>query len=188
MLTCDKHVTKRHFRPHGIPTLRWAGSRIYQYCTVPCLLLFVEDFNGEVIRICFGRADFRMGFSENVLSFSLRTVHWFLWLRESISFMVLWLWTSILYAVKHKGDKLECIQADAKQLKKIPMHLAVVVQEDELSHTDLAKVVAWSFSAGVHNVSLYDPKGESKLRCAPIRISSVHFSVEVNLIDTQCAQ
>lgn len=100
-----------------------------------------------------------MGFAEAVWSFSLKTVHFFLYLRDSIGYLLAWIWAGILYAVKHKGTKLECIQKDVKQLKKIPMHLAFVVYEDA-SFEDLARLVTWSFSAGIHNVSLYDPNGE----------------------------
>ena len=100
-----------------------------------------------------------MGVTEAVWVLSLRTVHCMAWLRESLAIMVAWLWTSLLHAVKHKGTKLDCIRRDAKQLKKIPLHLALVVLEGDVSHSDLANLVIWAFSAGVHNVSLYDPNG-----------------------------
>jgi len=102
-----------------------------------------------------------MGGAELVWTISLRTVHTLLWLRESLRLMMVWVWTSLLYAVKHKGTKLECIQCDMKELKKVPMHIAMVVQEEELLYSDLANIVVWSFCVGVRNVSLYDPKGES---------------------------
>lgn len=102
-----------------------------------------------------------MGGAELVWTISLRTVHTLLWLRESLRLMMVWVWTSLLYAVKHKGTKLECIQGDMKELKKVPMHIAMVVQEEELLYSDLANIVVWSFCVGVRNVSLYDPKGES---------------------------
>ena len=101
-----------------------------------------------------------MGVTEAAWTLSLRTVHCMVWLRESLAVLVAWLWISLLHAVKHKGTKLDCIQRDAKLLKKIPLHLALVVQEEDLSHSDLANLVIWAFSAGVHNVSLYDPNGK----------------------------
>ena len=103
-----------------------------------------------------------MGGVDLIWTASLRTVHLLFWLQESVGLMVAWVWASVLYAVKHKGTKLECIQGDMKELKKVPMHLAIVVQEEELSYSDLANIVVWSFSVGVRNVSLYDPKGESE--------------------------
>ena len=101
-----------------------------------------------------------MGFVDAVLDYSLRGLHSLIWLRENVALMLLWLWTSILYPVKHKGTKLECIQTDVKKLKKLPLHLALIVVEEEMSHLDLARLVTWSFSFGVHNVSLYDPNGK----------------------------
>ena len=94
---------------------------------------------------------------------SLRVVHAFQWLRETVQFVMMWIWETVFYAaLKHKGSKLECIRNDVKELRKIPMHIAVVVQEELLSYSDLANVVVWSFSAGVHTVSLYDPHGKSE--------------------------
>ena len=101
-----------------------------------------------------------MGAMEAFWIFSLRTIHCIVWLRQSLAVTAAWVWTGLLHAMKHKGTKLECIQRDSKQLKKIPLHLALVVQEDDLSHSDLANLVVWAFSAGVHNVSLYDPNGK----------------------------
>ena len=98
---------------------------------------------------------------------SLRAVHALLWLRETVQLMMVWVWEAVFYAalLKHKGSKLEYIQNDAKELTKIPMHIAVVVQEKELSYSDLANIVVWSFSAGVHTVSLYDPHGKRESAC-----------------------
>ena len=96
-----------------------------------------------------------------LLRFTLGAIHASVWLRDSIYFSLLWLWTGLMYAVKHiKGSKLECIQEDTKELKKMPQHLALIVHEEQLSHTDLAKVVTWAFAAGVHNVSIYNSHGE----------------------------
>ena len=96
---------------------------------------------------------------------SLRVVHAIQWVRETVQFMMVWIWKAVFYAaLKHKGSKLECIQNDVKELRKIPMHIAVIVQEEELSYNDLANIVVWSFSAGVHTVSLYDPRGKSESR------------------------
>lgn len=104
-----------------------------------------------------------MGFAEGVLTVSLKTVHSFQWLRYSITYFFTWLWTAILYTVKHKGTKLESIQEDTKHLQKVPLHLAVIVQEEELSYDDLACVVVWAFAVGIHYVSLYDPHGNLPL-------------------------
>ena len=40
-------------------------------------------------------------------------------------------------------------------MKKIPLHLSLIVHEEELSPTDLARLVTWAFAAGIYNVSIY---------------------------------
>ena len=107
---------------------------------------------------------------------SLRAVHALLWLRETVHLLMVWIWEAVFYAplLKHKGCKLECIQNDVKELRKIPMHIAVVVQEKELSYSDLANVVVWSFSAGVHTVSLYDPRGKRESSCLVLGNEVMH--------------
>ena len=95
-----------------------------------------------------------------MLRLTLGAVRASMWLRETMYFSLLWLWTGLVYALKHKGSKLECIQEDTKALKKIPQHLTLIVHEKTLSHTDLAKVVTWAFAAGIHNVSVYTSQGE----------------------------
>ena len=76
-----------------------------------------------------------------------------------------------MYTVKHTGYKLECIQEDTKELNKRPQHLALIVHEEKLSHTDLAKVVSWAFAAGIHNVSIYSSQGECT--CTSTRFGNV---------------
>ena len=100
-----------------------------------------------------------MALAEGMLNITLKTVHSFQWLRISIKYLFIWLWAGILYTVKHKGTKLECIQRDTRHLTKVPMHLALIVQEDKLSYDDLARIVVWAFAVGVYNISLYDPSG-----------------------------
>ena len=100
-----------------------------------------------------------MAVVEGLLKFTLGAIHASLWLRDAICYSFLWLWTGLLYAVKDKGSKLECIQEDTKELKKIPQHLALIVHEERLSHADLAKIVTWAFAAGTHHVSIYSSQG-----------------------------
>ena len=100
-----------------------------------------------------------MAVVEGLLRFTLGAIHASVWLRDSIYFSLLWLWTGLLYAMKHKGSKLECIQEDTKELKKIPQHLTLIVHEERLSHADLAKLVTWAFAAGTHHVSIYNSQG-----------------------------
>ncbi len=91
---------------------------------------------------------------------ALVAVHSVLWLKEALTWTLLWAWTAIAYSIKHKGTKLDCIAADAKRLQKVPAHLAVVVQEEEISCEDLANIATWAFASNIRVVSLYDPYGE----------------------------
>ena len=104
-----------------------------------------------------------MGVVEGLLRFTLGTVHALVWLKESTLYSLLWLWTAVTYAVKHKGTKLECVQEDTRQLKKIPSHLALMIHEEDMSHTDLARIVTWAFASGIHNVSIYNAHGKVAL-------------------------
>ncbi|ESN98481.1 hypothetical protein HELRODRAFT_192951 [Helobdella robusta] len=52
-----------------------------------------------------------------------------------------------------------------KRLRKLPLHLGlVVVEEDELSIADLARIVAWSVLVGISCISVYDHRGHLKLK------------------------
>ena len=116
---------------------------------------------------------------EGLLRLSLGAIHASLWLRGAIYYSLLWLWTGLVYAVKHKGSKLECIQEDAKELKKIPLHLTLIVHEERLSHTDLAKVVTWAFAAGIHQVSIYNSQGEhTNIKKQAARVLNISMSVK----------
>ncbi len=91
---------------------------------------------------------------------TLLSLHFIMWLKSQVSNVFLWTWTCIAHSVKHKGTKLEAIMEDVRDLDKVPLHLAVVVQEEEVSCDDLAQMTAWAFAGGVKMVSLYDPCGE----------------------------
>ena len=90
---------------------------------------------------------------------TLKSVHALVWLRVALVAVCTWVWNTVLYVATHKGSKLECIHRDVKDLKKLPVHLAVVVNEKRVSYGDLARLVNWSFAVGIHHVSLYDPRG-----------------------------
>lgn len=101
-----------------------------------------------------------MNLVDGLLGLTLVTVHAFVWLRDSLYLSLVWLWTRVVYVMKHKGSKLEWIQEDRKKLKKLPLHLALIVHERKLSHTDLAKLVTWAFAMGIRNVSVYSSHGK----------------------------
>ena len=101
-----------------------------------------------------------MGVVDGLLRVTLLTIHSVIWLRESISRVLTWLWNSIPHFIKHKGTKLECIVSDIKSLSKVPKHLTIIVLEEGTWYDDLARVTTWAFASGVGTVSLYDPCGE----------------------------
>ena len=94
---------------------------------------------------------------------TLNTVHALRWLRHAVLAICYWVCGAVLYLAKHKGSKLECIQRDVKDLKKLPLHIALVVNETHMSNVDLARLVNWCFAVGTHYVSLYDPQGQCVL-------------------------
>ena len=74
---------------------------------------------------------------------------------------------SVYVAMEHgplslqtRRDQVDLVQRDVQSLEKLPVHLALVVNERPLSHCDLARMVNWCFCVGVQYVSLYDPRGE----------------------------
>jgi dehydrodolichyl diphosphate syntase complex subunit NUS1 len=44
----------------------------------------------------------------------------------------------------------------------LPVHISLVVVEDDISLTDIARLVAWSMVAGIAYVTIYDHKGRCK--------------------------
>ena len=98
--------------------------------------------------------------AEAVRRTTLNTVHALRWARLAAVAVCSWLWSALVYATKHKGSKLELIQRDVQRLEKLPIHLALVVNERPVSYGDLARMVNWSFSVGIQYLTLYDPRGE----------------------------
>lgn len=62
-------------------------------------------------------------------------------------------------AYKQKSS-VDFIRTDARQLKKLPVHLGIVVLEDRLSYTDIANIVIWSLALGISCISIYDVNGK----------------------------
>lgn len=58
------------------------------------------------------------------------------------------------------------LQADAGRLEKLPVHIGLLVTEEELSYTDIANLVVWCMAVGISYISVYDNCGKSPLpRC-----------------------
>lgn len=97
--------------------------------------------------------------SRTVSSISLYIIHAILWSRTAILLFCHWLSLTVTSPFKHKGLKTELIVKDSKTLRKIPLHVALVINEEEVLHNYLCMLVCWAFSIGVQWVSVYDAKG-----------------------------
>lgn len=53
-------------------------------------------------------------------------------------------------------------KADARDLKKVPTHLGVIVCEEDISLPDIANLIVWSIALGVSYFSIYDLNGYIK--------------------------
>ena len=73
---------------------------------------------------------------------------------------------SIVLRVKHSSD-INYLRKTATILQKLPVHLAIVINEEDLEQSleeylkDLSNFVCWAISIGTHYITLYDPKGNS---------------------------
>ena len=90
---------------------------------------------------------------------TLNTIHALRWARHATVAMCVWIWSTLVYLAKHKGYELKLIHKDVQGLEKLPLHLALVVNERRVSYNDLARIVNWCFCAGIQYVTLYDPRG-----------------------------
>lgn len=49
---------------------------------------------------------------------------------------------------------------DGKSLEKLPVHIGLLVAEEEPSYTDIANLVVWCMAVGISYVSVYDHQGK----------------------------
>ena len=59
--------------------------------------------------------------------------------------------------LKHNLPKL---RADSKSLKRLPIHVGIVIVEDEISFADLANLLLWCMAMGISYISIYDVAGK----------------------------
>lgn len=57
------------------------------------------------------------------------------------------------------GHRPRCL-SDGKTLKKLPVHIGLLVAEEEPSYTDIANLVVWCMAVGISYVSVYDNHGK----------------------------
>uniref|UniRef100_W5UCZ9 ditrans,polycis-polyprenyl diphosphate synthase [(2E,6E)-farnesyldiphosphate specific] n=1 Tax=Ictalurus punctatus TaxID=7998 RepID=W5UCZ9_ICTPU len=51
------------------------------------------------------------------------------------------------------------VLTDGKALEKLPLHVGLLVAEEEAQYTDIANVVVWCMALGISYVSVYDNEG-----------------------------
>lgn len=52
----------------------------------------------------------------------------------------------------------------SRRLRRLPVHLGIVVVEEDLHVVDIVKIVAWSMAVGISYITIYDYKGETVSR------------------------
>ena len=49
---------------------------------------------------------------------------------------------------------------DSKSLQKLPIHLGLVIVENQISYADISSVIVWSMAMGISYISVYDSRGK----------------------------
>ncbi|XP_064629354.1 dehydrodolichyl diphosphate synthase complex subunit nus1-like [Lineus longissimus] len=97
-----------------------------------------------------------MGFY-NVLLFIL---HVLLYLRRVICNYLLYISRPI--GLSFRKCTATQLRDDARSLKKLPIHLGILVTEDHISFSDIANIIVWSIAMDISCVSVYDIHGVCK--------------------------
>lgn len=63
---------------------------------------------------------------------------------------------------KHKASRWAPWQSDSKAFSKLPVHIGLLVAEEEPSYTDVANLVVWCMTVGISYVSVYDNHGKNR--------------------------
>lgn len=66
--------------------------------------------------------------------------------------------------IQEEDDETQLIECHLNDLKKLPKHLAVILNANSVKDVDLrqlSNLVLWSLSCGVNFISFYDYKGKS---------------------------
>lgn len=90
----------------------------------------------------------------------LRLVHYAIALGEFAFNILRFLpYYDFIFAKKQLASNVE---TDSKKLRKLPLHVGLIIAENEFSLTDLANMVVWSVTMGISYISIYDMNGEIK--------------------------
>jgi hypothetical protein len=87
----------------------------------------------------------------------LAVLHWYLRLCLAVS--RLWQRLSAVICLSVNRPSAGVLRKRLSGIEKLPVHLSLVFVEDDLSFSDIARLVAWSTVAGVAYISVYDGKG-----------------------------
>ena len=88
----------------------------------------------------------------------LAIVHWLL--RVWASLIVIWF--RLLAVVRLPAlsrSTVDSVRRHLAAVDRIPIHVSLVFVEDDISLTDVAKLVVWSVVAGIAYITIYDHRG-----------------------------
>lgn len=51
--------------------------------------------------------------------------------------------------------------AEGRTLEKLPIHVGLLITEEEIHYTDIANLVVWCMAVGISYVSVYDNQGKN---------------------------
>jgi len=75
-----------------------------------------------------------------------------------------YIWIGLLFQqirdVFTKEEDSEGLKRIASKLKKVPNHLAIVMEQD--FQEELAKIICWSICVGISDITIFDPTGNIK--------------------------
>lgn len=115
----------------------------------------------------------------------LRLVHYLIAVGEyALGFLRYVPQYDFIFAKKHVAA---IVEADAKRLRKLPLHVGLIVVEKEFSYKDLANLVVWSVTMGISYVSIYDMNGEIKRNSQQLQ-KNVEQSRASMIYDKQTSQ
>ena len=104
-------------------------------------------------------------------------VHWFLYI---ILHSLITLYNSIHRCIKYVLNFEICrihsvtkLRNAAKSITRLPIHLGIVLGEENFSFTDLANMILWSSVMNINCLSIYDVYGKFQL----LLLNKIHITL-----------
>lgn len=72
--------------------------------------------------------------------------------------------------------------SDGRSLEKLPVHIGLLVAEEEPSYTDIANLVVWCMAVGISYVSVYDNHGKHCGHHYQIDLNDVIFAANYSFV------